>query len=94
MMALCSYLLCQHVPWFGSSQEVGDGALGQPENRLPEQPLRDAVLAQLFFHLKIKKRILVKSSTQLESNPLKKYKLVSNHPLNPHTHRRIKRKNL
>lgn len=54
--AFCSYLLCQHVPWFGSSQEVGDGALGQPEDRFPEQSLRDAVLTQLLFHLKTEKR--------------------------------------
>ena len=44
-------LLRQHVPRFGTGQQVRDGALGQSQYGLSEQTLTDGVLAQLFFHL-------------------------------------------
>ena len=39
-------LLSEHVPGLGPGQEVRHGALGQPQHRLPEQSLADAVLGQ------------------------------------------------
>ena len=39
-------LLREHVPGLGPRQEVGHGALAQPQHRLAEQPLADAVLAE------------------------------------------------
>ena len=39
-------LLSEHVPGLGPGQEIRHGALGQPQHRLPEQSLADAVLGQ------------------------------------------------
>ena len=44
-------LLSEHVPGLRSGQQVRHGALGESQDRLPEQSLADAVLAEQFLCL-------------------------------------------
>lgn len=53
--------LGEHVPGLGARQQVGDGALRQPQDTLPEQTLADRVLRKLFLHLQGDGQLVVAS---------------------------------